>query len=168
MKNKRGDVFQLLFLLVILFFVAIVGLLFFTMSDKFSQAWQDSGMLNDTAVGQTAVDTLQQNAPRTIDYMIFFLFMGSIIGLLISASRTGYTPTVFFLFIILLIITIFVASGLVNVYSGFADSSALAEYSEQLTLTGFIFSKYTPLIMTILGGLIMVIMWGKSGGDIPI
>jgi hypothetical protein len=168
MKNKRGDVFQLLFLLVILFFVAILGLLFFTMSDKFSQAWQDSGMLNDTAVGQTAVDTMQENAPRTIDYMIFFLFMGSIIGLLISASRTGYTPTVFFLFIILLVITIFVASGLVNVYSGFADSSALVEYSEQLTLTSFIFSKYTPLIMTILGGLIMVIMWGKSGGDIPI
>lgn len=164
--NKRGDVFQLIFLIIILLIAAVVGILFLKLGNEMTNTMEEQGLFDDAPNAQLANDTLQAAAPRTTDYMIFFLFLGSVIGLLISASRTRFSPTIMFLFITLLIITIFVASGAVNIYSGLASSPELATENAQLTLTGFILSRYTPLIMTVIGGLIMIIMWGKSGGDI--
>lgn len=167
-QRKRGDIFQMTALVILLFIVAIVGLLFLTFSNKVTQVYEETGLLNNTVIGQQANDMIQTAGPKTTDYMIFFLFLGSVIALLISASRTRFSATVFFLFVLLLIITIFISSGMVNIYSGFANSEALLETSSQLTLTGFLFSKYTPLILTAIGGLIMLIMWGKQGSDIAI
>jgi len=164
--NIRGNIFQLVALVVILFVVAIVGLLFLSLSSKVTGTYQNLSIFNDSVIAQQANAKMLETAPRTTDYMIFFLFVGSIIGLLISASKTQFSSGIFFLFALLLIITIFVASGMVNIYSGFSQSAALSEYADQLTLTGYIFSKYTPLILTVLGGIIMLIMWGKQGNDI--
>ena len=166
LMNKRGDVFQLIVLLIILFIAAVVGLLFLTLSNEVTTAYEDLGILNDTAIGQQYNDMMQDTAPKTTDYMIFMLFAGGVIGLLISASRTNFSPTIFFMFFLLLIITIFVASGMVNIYSGFAEQATLVDSANQLQLTGFLFSKYTPLLITVIGGLIMLIMWSKTGGDI--
>ena len=164
--NKRGDIFQLTALVVILFVVAIIGLIFLTLSQKVTEFYDETGLMNDTAIGRDATNVLYETGPKTTDYMIFLLFLGSVIGLLISASKTQFSSGVFFLFVLLLVITIFVASGMVNIYSGFASADVVVEYSDKLVLTNFIFSKYTPLILTVLGGLIMIIMWGKQGSDI--
>jgi len=164
--NTKGDIFQLVVLLVILFVAAIVGILFLKMTNEVNFFWEESGMLDDTAVGQQFIDKMQQTAPKTVDYMIFMLFTGGVIALLISGARTSFSPTIFFMFLILLLITIFIASGMVNIYSGFTQQVTLTDEAGQLVLTGFIFSKYTPLLMTVIGGLIMLVMWSKSGGDI--
>jgi len=164
--NKKADVFQLIVLLVILFVAAITGILFLKLGNEVTGIYEDTGMLDDTAIGQEYNEMMQETAPKTTDYMIFMLFFGGTIALMISASRTQFSPTIFFIFILFLIITIFIASGMVNIYSGFAEQTALTKESGQLTLTGFLFSKYTPLVMAVLGGLIMLIMWGRSGGDI--
>ena len=165
-KNKKADIFQLVVLIVILFVAAIVGILFLKMTNEINTAWEDSNLLNDTVIGQRYVDMLQDSAPRTTDYMVFMLFSGGVIALLISASKTQFSPTIFFIFLLFLIITIFIASGMVNIYSGFAEQTTLLTEAGQLQLTGFLFSKYTPLILTVIGGLIMIIMWSRSGGDI--
>ena len=164
--NKKGDIFQLLVLLIILFIASIVGILFLTLSNKVTQAYEDTGLLNKTVIGQQYNDMMQDTGPKSTDYMIFMLFAGGVIGILISASKTNFSPTIFFLFLLLLVITIFVSSGMVNIYSGFSQQATLIDSANQLQLTGFIFSKYTPLIITIIGGLIMLIMWSKTGGDI--
>lgn len=166
MLNKKGDIFQLIVLLIVLFVAAIVGILFLAMSNEVTQAYEDTGLLNDTAIGQQYNDMMQDTAPKSTDYMIFMLFCGGVIGLMISASKTNFSPTIFFLFLLLLVITIFISSGMVNIYSGFAQQATLVDEANQLVLTGFLFSKYTPLIMTVLGGIIMLIMWSKTGGDI--
>ena len=165
-KNKKGDVFQLIVLLLISFIAAIVGLLFLTLSNKVTQTYEDLGLLNNTAIGQQYNDMMQDTGPKSTDYMIFMLFCGGVIGLLISSAKTNFSPTIFFMFLLLLLITIFIASGMVNIYSGFAQQATLVDEAGQLVLTGFLFSRYTPLIMTIIGGLVMLIMWSKTGGDI--
>jgi len=165
-KNKKADVFQLIILLLILFIAAVVGILFLKLDNVILNFYGTSGLLNSTAIGTDFNNMLIDTAPKTTDYMIFMLFAGGIIGLLISSARTNFSPTIFFLFMLLLVITIFIASGMVNIYSGFTQQITLTNESNQLQLTGFIFSKYTPLIMTVIGGLIMLVMWSKSGQDI--
>ena len=166
LKNKKGDMFQLLLLLIILFIAAIVGLIFLALSQEVTQAYDESGLLNGTAIGQDANNMMRDTAPYTTDYMILFLFLGGTTGLVISAIRTNFSPTIIFLFILLMLMSIFVASGFVNIYRGFADTEVLSEYADKLTFTNFLFSKYLPLITCVLGAMIMMIMWGKSGGDI--
>jgi len=164
--NKKGDMFQLLFLLIILFISTIVGLIFLGLTLEVTSLYNSTGMLEDTAIGTEANTLMETTAPYTTDYMIFFLFIGGIVGVCVSAIRTNFSPTIVMLFVFLLLITIFVAGGFVNIYQGFTDTEALSVAAGHLTLTNFIFSKYTPLIFAILGGLVMLLMWGKSGGDI--
>ena len=164
--NKKGDIFNILFLLIILLIAAIVGLLMLTLSSKVLTFYEDTGLLNNTAIGQQAVDKLQLYGPTYTDYMIFFLFIGSTVGICISAIRTNFTPTIMFLFILMMFFDIFVAAGIVNIYQGFAQMPTLADIANQLTLTNFIFSRYTPLIVAILCALLMLLMWGKTSSDI--
>ena len=168
MINKKADIFQLIVLLVILFIAAITGILFLALSNQITQTYEDTGLINNTAIGQQFNDMMQDTGPKSTDYMIFMLFCGGVIGLMISASKTNFSPTIFFLFLLLLVITIFIASGMVNIYSGFAQQATLVNEANQLVLTGFLFSKYTPLLITVLGGLIMLIMWSKTSSDIVV
>ncbi len=162
--KKKGDIFQLSFILIIIFIAAMVGILFLAFTNKVNDYWEVSGLINNSDAAKTTVDTMQATAPLTTDYAVFFLFLGSTLGICISAVRTKFSPTLIFFFLMLLVITVFIASGIVNVYSGFAE--ALPTEESQLTLTGIIFSKYLPLFMAIIGGIIMIIMYGKQGADI--
>jgi hypothetical protein len=166
--NRKGDAFQIPVVLTIVFVCGIVGLLMLTLSGKINTFWLESGMLNNTEnpTAVNAVTKIQATSVPTTDYMIFFIFLGSNIALLVSAVKTKFSPTVIFFFILLLFITIIISMGLVQVYQGFATADVTSEFASQLTLTNFIFSRYTPLIMTCIGILSMLIMWGKSGGDI--
>ena len=165
-KQKKGDIFQILIVLIIIFIVALIGFITLTLTTRVNTFWDDSGLLNDTAVGTKAIDTLQDTAPRTTDYAILFLFLGMNIGVVISAVRTNFTPVTIILFIFLTLISIIVAAGMVNMYQGLAQTPSVADIGESLTFTGFLFSKYLPLLITIISAFVMLIMYGKSGGDI--
>lgn len=164
--NRKGDVFQLLFVLIIVFIATVVGLLFWGLTSKVLDAYQNTPAMQASPIAAQTNALLQETGPKTTDYMIFFLFLFSNVGILLSASRTRFSPTVIFLFIILTLITIFVAAGFVNIYQGFAQADALSSAASQLSLTNFVFSKYTPLFMSVMSGLIMFLMWSRSGGEI--
>ena len=165
-KQKKGDIFQILIVLIIIFVVALIGFITLTLTTRVNTFWDDSGLLNDTAVGTEAINKLQDTAPRTTDYAILFLFLGMNIGVVISAVRTNFTPVTIVLFIFLTLISIIVAAGMVNMYQGLAQTPSVADIGESLTFTGFLFSKYLPLLITIISAFVMLIMYGKSGGDI--
>ena len=165
-KQKKGDIFQILIVLIIIFVVALIGFITLTLTTRVNTFWDDSGLLNDTAVGTEAINKLQDTAPRTTDYAILFLFLGMNIGVVISAVRTNFTPVTIILFIFLTLISIIVAAGMVNMYQGLAQTASVVDIGESLTFTGFLFSKYLPLLITIISAFVMLIMYGKSGGDI--
>jgi hypothetical protein len=164
--NKKGDISQLPVVLIILIIAAIVGFLCLTMASRVNTYFLGSGLMPENSTAQHATQVINENAPYTTDYMIFFLFLGSNLALIIGAVRTKFSPTIIFFFILLLIITIFIAAGFVNIYQGLTDVAGFTDIHNKLTLTNFIFSKYLPLIMTVVGILIMIVMWGKSGGEI--
>ena len=76
--NKKGDVFQILVMLILLFVCAVVGLILLTFSMKVTQTYAALPQLNQSAVAVKANLVLQQTAPTTTDYMIFFLFLFSV------------------------------------------------------------------------------------------
>lgn len=166
MISKRGAIFQILFLMIIIFIVAIVGLLFYTLSVKVTEAYDDSGIFDDTVLATEKNAYMRTVARHTVDEAVLFLFLAMIIALIIAAARTKFNAIVIFLFILVLLIAILNASGMVNIYQGFATSSTLSDTSGDLTFTNIIFGKYLPLIICLIGALIMIVMYSRSGGDI--
>lgn len=166
LKNKKGDIFQLIFLLIILFIAAIIGILFYSLSSKVTTTYENFETIEENSTADIANKTIAVNLPYITDEFIFFMFLGMIIALIIAAVRTNYSATIIFIFILVLIMAVFIASGFVEMYQGLAQGKELSGYSENLTLTNIIFSRYTPLFICVLGGIILWIMYGKSGGDI--
>lgn len=164
MMNKKGDIFQLFFLLIFLFMAAIIGLLTYAMSDEINET-----LLNFSESGTTAYEAtniIRTNVPTAFDELVLFLFLGGVIALCISAVKTNFSPTIIFLFIIITILAVAVAGGFVNIYQGFTDAPALNDLADNLTFTNIIFSRYTPLIICIVSALILILMYGKTGSDI--
>lgn len=166
--NKKADVFQLTLLLVLLFVVAIIGILFLTLAMKVNTFYRDSNLIQyDNSTSDKANQILLDTTPNTTDQLMMLLFLGGTIGIVLSAVRTNYSPITIFLFIILLFIDLFISAGFVNIYSAFANTAPLNEYSSSQVFTNILFSRYTPLIWWIIGLITLIIMYGKSGGDIP-
>lgn len=167
-KDKKGDIFQIFFVLIILFIMGILGLLIGKMSYEFTNAYKlpiSQNIFNDS-VASDANQLIQSSAIPTMDFFIFLFFLGSNIGLIVAAIRVKYSPTIIFLFILLLLIEIFVASGMVNIYQGFHNEASLAPIPSMFVLTNLIFSKYMPLIFSVIGAVVLIFMYSKSGDQI--
>ena len=128
-EQKKGDVFQVLFLIVLIFAVAVVGLLCLVLTLRVNEFWDESGLLNETEAGTAAIETMTETAPRTTDYAIFFLFLGMNIGVIIAAVRTNFSAAVIFLFILLTLIAIMMSAGMVNMYQGLAQQPSIIDVS---------------------------------------
>jgi ammonia channel protein AmtB len=165
-REKKGDTFQIMVMLILIFVIALFGLLTLVLTTRVNTFWDSSGLLNATAVGTQAIDKLQDTAPKTTDYAIFFLFLGMNIGIVVGAIRTNFSAAIIFLFILLTLVEIVIAAGLVNLYQGFAQQPTIIDVSSGLTFTNFIFSKYLPLLVSMISAFVMIIMYGKSGQEI--
>ena len=160
--KKKGDIFQVIFMLILVFAVALVGLICLVLTSNVNTFWDESGLLNESQTATDSVNTMQRLAPQTTDYTIFFLFVGLILGTTIAAVRTNFSAATMLVFIFLTFIAVLSAAGFVNMYRGLADQAAIIPVSEQLHWTNFIFSKYLPLFTIILCALVMLIMYGKT------
>lgn len=164
MKFKKGDIFQVVFVIIIVLVMAIMAMLVGKMSYEFSNAYKDP-ILQISQTGAQANNIIQTSAIPTMDFFIFFFFLGSNIGLVVSAIRTKYSATLIWLFILLLIIEILIASGVVNLYSGFSDVESLQPIPSMLFLTNILLSKYFPLIISCIGAVVLILMYSKTGGE---
>ncbi|MFX1312074.1 MAG: hypothetical protein ACFFHD_05635 [Promethearchaeota archaeon] len=164
--NKKGDIFQVMFMLILIFAVAIVGLICLFLTTNINNFWDDSGLLNQSEKAGESIDTMQRIAPKTTDYTILFLFIGLIMGTTIAAIKTNFSVVTILLFIFLTMVAVMEAAGFVNLYRGLADDSAIRSVSQDLHWTDFIFSKYLPLLTICICALMMILMYAKSGGEI--
>jgi hypothetical protein len=162
LKQKKGDIFQIFIMLIILIIVGIIGLLCLVLTTRVNTFWDNSGMLNGTVAGTNAINQIQDTAPKTTDYAILFLFIGLNIGILISAIKTNFHPATIVLFIFLVLIAIMISAGIVNMYQGLAQTPSIADVGSQLPFTNFLFSKYLPLIITVISAFVLILMYGKG------
>lgn len=162
-KNKKANVIGLLFILIFIFIIAMFALITMHIGKGFSEKFQELNVTAKDPIAGAVIDDVADMSPSIADELVFFIFLGLNIGVIASAVKTRFNPIVMGVFFILLILAVVIAAGLTNFFT-----EAVSLLDETMTLTGFIFNKYTPLIMCVLSGLIMIIMYGKqptgSGG----
>lgn len=167
-KDKRGDIFQLPYLIVLVLVLGLLGLFIGYISWNVTEAYKDIDAINNTSYAKQANENFGNAVPSIVDTFVLLFFLGATIGLMVAAVRTNFSVVIMGLFLILLILAIFIASGAANIYQGFAQDSSLSVFSDRLTFTNILFSRYTPLIITLIGAALLIIMYGKSGSNISI
>lgn len=164
-KAKKG-IFALLLLIAILTITAVFGLITYRTIKEVNQVYDDSGLFENNTIGSESNIKIKTTARYGIDNMFFFIFLGGMIGLIFGAVKTKFSPILMFIFILVFLISIFLAAMSAEIYHGFATTGDLEETADELIFIKIILSKFFPLIICVLGGVIMVIMWGKQGGEI--
>lgn len=166
LNDKRGDIFQLPYLIILILVIASIGLLIGYLSWKITDAYKNMDQIQASETASKYNERLNELTPSVVDWMVFFFFLFGTVALMVAAVRTSFSIVIIGLFIFLFVIAIFIASGAVNIYQGFAQSDTLSIFSGKLTFTNILFSKYMPLIIVLIGAVILIIMYGKSGSNI--
>ena len=124
-QTKKGELPNMLIFLVSITILAIGLFVFAFVIPTISTGLGNAG-LNNSAEGVVAVNQLTDIGTKLIQNGFFLLFVGLIMGTMISSFLARTHPIFLFLYIIFLGITIFLATYLGNFYETFSSTEIFA------------------------------------------
>lgn len=158
-RYKKGDLPDMLIFIVTIFILAIGLLIFAYIIPAISDGLAGAG-LNESSAGYNAIEELSELGATGIQKGFFFLFIGLIMSIMITAFLTRTHPIFMFLYIIFLGVTLFLGAYLGNAFEQVATSPVLAE---TLGTQGYIsiVMQNIVLITLVTGALSMIIIFAK-------
>jgi len=160
--NKKGDIN--IPIVILLLFVAVIVLLFSSFFfTKFYEAVEFEPAFNDTTTQSSMKDA--QTGLFNVDNTIFFLFIGFVIFLIISAFLIRTHPIFMVIMIILLFLITMFSFIISNTYQGMIEGGgefgtfSLTHYPK----TNFIFENL-PLLFFIVDIFVLIAMFSKPSG----
>lgn len=158
MKQKKGDILDMMSLVIVLFLL-IVG--FFVIS--FTIPYITSGLkvagLNNSAEGINAINKLDDFANTGIQKGVFFVFIGLCISVLISSFFADTHPIWLGLYIFFLIMTVILAGYLANTYETMIGLNNFNGWTQSYMTT---IMQHIVLITVIVACASFIIMFGKG------
>ena len=158
-QTKKGDLPDMLIFLVSITILAIGLFVFAFIIPEISTGLGNAG-LNDSAEGVVVVNQLTSIGTKLIQNGFFLLFVGLIMGTMISSFLARTHPIFLFLYIIFLGITIFLATYLGNFYETFSSTGIFAETLASQTLINLVMNNLVKITLGV-GALSMVILFSK-------
>jgi F0F1-type ATP synthase assembly protein I len=165
-RNKKADVVSIIYILVFLFLASIGALIFHytwgKMADAVTPAFNSSG--GNVSNYSEEVNTIMQKskeATNILDYVFLVVFVGSIIGMILTSFTFNSHPAFFILFVIILVITVILASVFSNAYETVEEKSIFNETKTHFPITSFIMDKL-PLWIIVIGFTSILIIYAKS------
>jgi len=160
-KNKKADLTSIIIIVCILFIFSLIAIFGGYVILEVSKEIKTIPEFQNNTV-ETTVNFIQDNANNFLDFFIFILFIGLVIGLIIFSSTIEISPVYIGVFIMLMIIVIFLAGIFANMFSEIIEDEEISNSANQFKLTKFVLGSNFPII--ILGVIIitLVILYGKS------
>jgi len=165
LKSKKGDFQSLVIGIAILFglvlTVIIFSKVFLSVLSEFKQQPEFS---NNT------IQTIEKVESKTIPYLDFFIFFTLIaimIGLIIASIYIDVHPAIVVIFIVAFIIAVFLSGIFAKVYTDFSSEEEISSIASQFTYSNLIFNNF-PIIISVLGIIIIVVLYGKSRKGTPV
>jgi hypothetical protein len=160
MLNKKGNVMDTGFIVVIAFAMFIGGLFYFTVFDSFT-----GGLINSTGLHNVTNQQLtmhRSNVYKTFDSVFSLLFFGAFFAIIASAYFIRTNMAFFMIGVLIVTIFSFVAATLSNAYSDIllSDGTLRTFVTTNFTLSNHIMENY-PLYTVILGMLLLISLYAK-------
>ncbi|MHA1225337.1 MAG: hypothetical protein ACTSPV_01175 [Candidatus Hodarchaeales archaeon] len=160
LKNKKAD-FQSLIVGIIVVFGLALGVILF--SKVFIAVTDELKTQEDFS--NTTINTIESTQSKTIpllDFFIFFTLVSIMIGLIVASIYIDVHPALVVVFMIGLVIAVFFSGIFSNVYSEFSSDSEISSTASQFKFTNLILGEHFPIIISVLGVIIIIILYGKS------
>ncbi len=154
--NKKGSIQDLILIMVIITVFAVGTLVVYKISNELNTKFQEEDRLDEK--GKTAFAQINNMYPSVIDNSFLLLVIGLSLGALILAFMVRIHPVFFVGFVIVLVIIIFVAGVMSNIYLEIANDPEFTEVATNLTFITNIIGKL-PLFIGIFGFLISIVMY---------
>ncbi len=156
---KKGDLPDMLIFIITVFIFAIGLLIMAFIIPAISDGLITAGM-NSTSEGALAIDELAEFGNQGMQRGFLFLFVGFIMGLMISSFLIRTHPIFIFLYIIFLGLTLFLGTFIGNAFEQVATTDALAATTaNQGLITGIM--QNIVIITLAVGALSMIIIFAK-------
>lgn len=162
LEYKRGDLPDMLIFLITIFIFAIGLLIFAFVIPQISLGLETSGM-NSTPEARTAIDELTEMGVNGMQKGFLFLFVGFVMGLMISSFLIRTHPIFLFLYIIFLGLTVFLGTYIGNAFEQLATSDALSSTLASQGLISIIMQNIVGITLAV-GALSMIIIFAKFSG----
>ena len=167
-KNKSGNIPDILMFMVILFAVVIFLVILYYVWTQLSPEFNTAlgGVMPEGDTKYSINDTSQQvtESTLTFDSMMPLLITGLLVMVLVSAFMVRSHPVFFFISIMILAIFIVLSVIFSNVYQTITDDSEISTTSSDFSITNLFMDKL-PYIILIVSVLTFIILWGKPGGS---
>lgn len=128
-KNKRGDVTDIMVLVIVLFVLAI-GFFIISYTIPYITNGLRLAHLDNTPEGANAINQLDFFGTHGIQAGFFWLFIGLSIATLISAFYVNTHPIWLFMYIIFLIISVIIGAYLANAYQSMTALDTFQGWSQ--------------------------------------
>jgi len=155
-RNKRGSLYDLIFIGVILLSFAVGTMIAFKISSEINAQFQASGDI--TTEGKTAYNSINNMYPGIIDNSFLLLTMGLSIFALILAMMVRIHPVFFVFYLILLVIVIFMSGVFSNIYLEMANNPEMLAIADQISFTTHIMAAL-PFIVGVIGFILAIVMY---------
>ena len=117
-------------------------------------------IINNTEVAREAFTDLNSTVDR-LDYLLFGLFIGITLGIIVSGWYVSGNPLYMFLYFLVLVIGVIFSMGLANVwYSAIAENVIFGTTISSFPITNHLMT-YLPIYTAIIGMLGTVVMFAK-------
>ena len=115
--------------------------------------------INDSSAA-VAVFQAQSNVTSKLDYMIFGLFIGLVLGMMISGYYVGGNPLFMAIYFLVVIISIAAGAVMSNVWETTTQASVFGSTVSAFPITNNLMT-YLPMYLAVLGFLGMIVMFAK-------
>lgn len=159
--NKKGNLPDILFTIVICFAIIIGLVSFLKPLDDISVQLNNSAELNNVTKDQ--INTYRSITPKTVNIIFVFAFFGAFISIVVSAFLVRSNLAFFFIAVLTLAVFVFVAATLSNTYESYLDTDpALESYVlEHFALSNHIMNNYV-IYVVVMGFLIIIALYAKT------
>ncbi len=159
LKSKKGDVTDVMIWLITIFILAIGLFIFAFFVPELSQGLRNSN-INSSAEGEFAINEMEDFGVVTIQRGFFFLFVGLIIGVMISSFLVRTHPIFLFLYILMLGLTVFIGTYLGNAFDQMTEIDIFAETLASQTLISAVMNNIITITIAV-GALSFIIVFAK-------
>ena len=159
MMNKQGDLQSIIIMIVVVVVMAIIVIIFSKAFLDITDRFKDFDKFSNTTI--ETIESVEEKTIPLLDFLIFFSLISLMIALIISSIYIRVHPALTIIFIVGIVVAVFLAAQLANVFAEISETEELASTAAQFSLTNIILGEYFPLIVLITGIIVIVILYSK-------
>ncbi len=157
--NKKGNVTDVAFLVITLFFIGVVSFIGLFVFGQIKDRLVTSPAINETAEAVQALEDVNNRTPM-FDYFGLAVFIGFTLSIIITGWFIGGNPLFMIVYFLVLVALVVVCMVISNVWENFTQADTFGYATSPLPITNHLLT-YLPIYIVIVAFLGIIAMFAK-------